>query len=78
MFTESLGVLPGLKGISPMTRKPRDLTFRKNDAVRAYRAAVAAGIPNPRLEIDREGTIAIFSGDPPKKPDGQADEWDKV
>ena len=66
------------EGTSPMTRKPRDLTFRKNDAVRAHKAAVAAGIPNPHLEIDREGTIAIFSRDPPKKGDDGHNEWDDV
>jgi hypothetical protein len=44
-----------------MTRKPRDVTFRKNDAIRA---AQAAGVPNPRIEIDRHGTSII--GDPPK------------
>jgi hypothetical protein len=67
MFTESLGVLLGPEGISPMTRRPRDLTFRKNDAIRAIKAAQAAGVPNPRIEIDREGTISIIAGDPPKK-----------
>jgi hypothetical protein len=38
-----------------MTRRARDLTFRKNDAVRAMRAAITAGVPNPRIEIDRHG-----------------------
>jgi hypothetical protein len=50
-----------------MTRHPRDLTFRKNDAVRAIRAAQTAGIPNPRIEIDRHGTISIIAGEPPPK-----------
>jgi hypothetical protein len=57
-------------------RKPRDLTFRKNDAVRAYQAAIKAGIANPRIEIDREGTISIIAGEPMK--DGAApdeSEW---
>jgi hypothetical protein len=44
-----------------MTRKPRDLTFRKADVMRAYKAAVGAGIPNPRIEVDREGTISIIA-----------------
>ena len=78
MFTESLGVSAWPEGNPPMTRKPRDLTFRKNDAVRAYRAAVAAGIPNPRPRDRPRGNNRDLSGDPPKKPDGQADEWDKV
>jgi len=63
-----------------MTRHPRDLTFRKNDAVRAIRAAITAGVPNPRIEIDRHGTISIISGMPVKnvgKPDA-LNEWDDV
>jgi hypothetical protein len=62
-----------------MTRKPRDLTFRKNDAARAYRAAISAGVPNPRIEIDRHGTISIIAGEPPGKNDTATDNpWDKV
>jgi len=65
-----------------MTRKPRDLTFRKNDVARAIRAAQAAGVPNPRIEIDRHGTISIVAGEPPKngtmpeaEPNTNATEW---
>ena len=65
-----------------MTRRARDLTFRKNDAVRAIRAAQTAGIPNPRIEIDRHGTISILAGEPPKngttpeaEPNTNATEW---
>jgi len=47
-----------------MPRRYRDQTFRKADVMRAWRAAQAAGIPNPRIEIDRHGTIAIIPGDP--------------
>jgi hypothetical protein len=47
-------------------RKPRDLTFRKNDVVRAIHAARAAGVANPRIQIDREGTISIVAGGPVK------------
>jgi hypothetical protein len=65
-----------------MTRRARDLTFRKNDAIRAIRAAQAAGIPNPCIKIDRHGTITILSGEPTKDgADATADtanEWDNV
>jgi hypothetical protein len=62
-----------------MTRKPRDLTFRKNDAIRAIRAAQAAGVPNPRIEIDRHGTISIIAGDPlAKNGTSTTNPWDKV
>ena len=37
-------------------------TFRKSDLLRAIKAAEAAGVPNPRFEIDRQGTISIVSG----------------
>ena len=46
-----------------MTRHYRDQTFRKADVMRAWRAAQTAGIPNPRIEIDRHGTIAIIPGE---------------
>jgi hypothetical protein len=49
-----------------MTRRYRDQTFRKTDAVRALRAAQTAGVSHPRLQIDRHGTITIVPGEPPK------------
>ena len=66
-----------------MTRRARDLTFRKNDAVRAIRAAITAGVPNPRIEIDRHGTISIISGMPVKSAGADTatdttNEWDSV
>lgn len=47
-----------------MTRRYRDQTFRKTDVVRALRAAQTADILNPRIEIDRHGTISILPGKP--------------
>jgi hypothetical protein len=47
-------------------RRPRDQTFRKTDLVRALRAAQTAGVPNPRVEVDRHGTISIVAGEPPE------------
>jgi hypothetical protein len=35
-----------------MVRRYRDQTFRKADFVRAYKAALAAGMKDPRIEID--------------------------
>ena len=49
-----------------MVRCRRDTTFRKADVVRAIRAAQAVGISNPRIEIDRHGTITIVLGEPTK------------
>jgi hypothetical protein len=66
------------EGSLAMTRRPRDLTFRKNDAIRAIKAAQAAGIANPRIEIDREGTISITAGEPPKNDTATDNPWDKV
>jgi hypothetical protein len=48
-----------------MARRP--CTFRKNDVVRALKAAQTAGVPNPRVEIDlRHGTISIIPGEAPR------------
>jgi hypothetical protein len=49
-----------------MSRSPRDLLFKHTDIVRAYKAAKAAGVPHPRIEINKHGTISIVAGDPPK------------
>ena len=49
-----------------MVRCRRDTTFRKTDLVRAIRAALAVGISNLRIEIDRHGTITIVLGEPSK------------
>lgn len=64
-----------------MTRRHRDQTFRKADVIRAIRAAQAVGIPNPRIKIDRHGTITILPGEPSKDTDGAKPDdnpWDEV
>jgi hypothetical protein len=62
-----------------MSRSRRDTTFRKADVMRAIRAAQAVGIPNPRIEIDRHGTITIIPGEPPKdNGTGIINPWDEV
>jgi hypothetical protein len=67
------------EGISPMVRHRRDTTFRKADVMRAIRAAQAVGISNPRIEIDRHGTIAIIPGEAPKDNGaGIINPWDEV
>jgi hypothetical protein len=60
-----------------MPRRYRDQTFRKTDLVRALKAAQTAGVPGPRVEIDRRGTIVIMPGDPPKDS-GVENPWDEV
>ena len=59
-----------------MTRRHRDQTFRKLDLVRAYRAAQSAGIPNPRIEIDRHGTISIVPGEARAEQPAEGNELD--
>ena len=60
-----------------MPRRYRDQTFRKTDLVRALKAALTAGVPDPRVEIDRDGTIMIIPGDTPN--DSAAENpWDEV
>jgi hypothetical protein len=51
-------------------RRYRDQTFRKADVVRALKAAQRAGFPNPRIEIDRRGTITIVPGGNPPQDNG--------
>ena len=48
-------------------RRPRDQLFKKTDAVRAWKAALSAGIPNPRLSIAPDGTITITPGPAPQE-----------
>jgi hypothetical protein len=60
-----------------MPRRHRDQTFRKSDVVRAYRAAVDAGVPNPIVRIDTVNRrITIMSSAP--RDDDQTNEWDEV
>jgi hypothetical protein len=44
-------------------RRPRDQLFKKTDITRALRAALAAGIQRPRIEISPNGTICIIPGE---------------
>jgi hypothetical protein len=60
-----------------MPRRP--CLFRETDVSRAFRAARAAGIANPRVEISKDGSISVWAGKP---DDVEAQEatnpWDKV
>jgi hypothetical protein len=62
-----------------MSRSRRDTTFRKADVMRAIRAAQAVGISDFRIEIDKNGVIAIVPGEPPKdNGTGIINPWDEV
>lgn len=37
-------------------------TFRQQDATRAARAAIAAGLQVQRIEIDKDGKIVVVTG----------------
>ena len=43
--------------------------FTEGDVTRAVRGAVKAGLNVQRYEINREGTIVVFTGKQPKHPD---------
>lgn len=62
-----------------MARGPS--TFRQQDATRAARAALAAGLEVQRIEIGKDGTIVVVIGKP-AETDEQADkgtnEWDQA
>jgi hypothetical protein len=58
------------------TRRPRDQLFTKNDVTRAFKAAQAAGIQSPRVEISPNGTICIIPGETPEAADiDDLDAW---
>jgi hypothetical protein len=60
-----------------MARAPS--TFRQQDVTRAIKAAVAAGVHNPRIEIDRAGKITIITAtEAAQVEDGEDNEWDRV
>ncbi len=55
-------------------------TFKQQDATRAARAAIAAGLEVQRIEIDKDGKIAVVIGKAAETAAeiGQgANEWDK-
>jgi hypothetical protein len=54
-------------------------TFRKNDIKRAIQAAVAAGMQIRRVEIDKEGKIALVPNQPGEAESfATVNEWDEV
>jgi hypothetical protein len=57
------------KGVSVMTRRPRDLTFRSSDLVRAVKASATAGLAIRRVEITKTGTITIV----PERPEAKSE-----
>jgi hypothetical protein len=61
-----------------MSRGPQ--TFKQTDVTKAIRAAVAAGLPVARFEIDRDGKIIVIAGRPEQGQDAgaEANEWDAV
>lgn len=62
-----------------MARRP--CTFKQQDATRAARAVIAAGLKVQRIEIDRDGKIVVVVS-APVAPTGNAgaehNEWDAI
>jgi hypothetical protein len=52
--------------------------FKQSDITRAPRAARAAGFQQVRVEIDKEGKIAIDAGNNVEGVGASANEWDTV
>ncbi|HMF24116.1 MAG TPA: hypothetical protein VKG24_18640 [Pseudolabrys sp.] len=61
-----------------MARAPS--AFRQQDITRAVKAVAAAGVDIARVEIDKEGTIAIIAAGvvPRAECRPAANEWDTV
>jgi hypothetical protein len=55
-------------------------TFKQQDATRAARAAIAAGLEVQRIEIDTDGKIVVVTGKPKELADeGRGEnEWDRI
>jgi hypothetical protein len=52
-------------------------TFKRRDVTAAVKAVVAAGVTVARVEIDRDGRIAVFANlARVKAVDGGENEWD--
>jgi len=43
--------------------------FRQGDVTKALKAATAAGVTIQRFEIDRDGKIVVFAGEPVAQSD---------
>ena len=60
-------------------RPPRGpSTFRKRDVKAAIRAARDAGCEVVRVEIDRDGKIAVITSREALQAEAERDEWDKA
>jgi hypothetical protein len=53
-------------------------TFKQSDVTKAVKAVVASGLGVARVEVDRDGRIVVFPGNPSPGEVGSADrnEWD--
>jgi hypothetical protein len=61
-----------------MTGRRAPSTFRQTDITRALKAARAAGFEQVRVEIDKDGKIAIVAGSNGEGIGAPANEWDTV
>ena len=54
--------------------------FKKTDVIRATKAVRAAGLEVTRVEINKDGAIAVFSGKPIdlSNPKAEPNEWDST
>jgi hypothetical protein len=57
----------------------RPSLFKERDVTRATRAVLAAGLHIARVEISREGAIAVIPGksEKPSKQETEGNEWDE-
>jgi hypothetical protein len=59
-------------------RRRAPCTFRQTDITRALKAALAAGFGQVRVEIDKDGKIAIVAGNNAEGVGTPTNEWDGV
>jgi hypothetical protein len=57
----------------------RPCTFRETDVKRAVKAVRAAGVEVDRVEIEKDGRIVVFTGEPGQARDAEdSNAWDEV
>lgn len=51
-------------------------TFRQSDVTKAVKATVNAGLSVSRVEVDKNGRIVVFVGEPDRDLPPRHNEWD--
>ena len=53
-------------------------TLKKGHVIKAIKGAMEAGLNVQRFEVDQDGKIIVFAGQPDATGEQQVNEWDSV